>query len=180
MKKVVIILVLLPLLSFQTVGKLVKTKFSEEISGLVPEQFFMMTPEDILRRLPSARTPLVAYTDEARNIDFSINMSATSWAQKDIVMAKDFYKSNIFHLFDEVKMLNEGLKIINGREFAIFEFESFVKGDGLSKKSIRKYTYIQYTIKNNKAYVVSFNSPVQLREKWASSVKEMMDNIKIK
>ena len=180
MKKVVIVLFLLPLLSFQSVGKLVKTKFNEEISGLIPKQFFVMAPGDVSRRLPSARTPLVAYTDEARNIDFSINISATSWAQKDIVIAKDFYKANIYHLFDEVNVLNEGIKTINGREFAVFEFESFVKGDGLTKKSIRKYTYIQYTIKGNKVFVFSFNAPVQLRQKWAPAAKEMMDNVKMK
>ncbi|MDH5365703.1 MAG: hypothetical protein OEW67_01860 [Cyclobacteriaceae bacterium] len=180
MKKIVIALVLLPLLSFQNVGKLVKTKFTENISGLIPENFFVMTQGDIIRRIPSSQTPLAAYTDEARLMDFSINVSVSKWKKEDINIAKDFFKASVFNLYDEVNLLKEEMKIINGKAFAVFEFESLLKGDGVSQKNLRKYTYIQYTIQGNNAYVFSFNSPLQLKKKWQLAATEMMDNVKMK
>lgn len=180
MKKIIIVIVLFPLLSFQTVGKLVKTKFTENISGLVPESFFVMTPGDIIRRIPSSHTPLAAYTDEARLMDFAINVSLSKWKKEDISIAKDFFKASVFNIYDEVNLLKEEMKIISGKTFAIFEFESLLKGDGVSQKNLRKYTYIQYTIQGNNAYVFSFNAPLQLKKKWQPVATEMMNNIKMK
>ncbi|MDH5474599.1 MAG: hypothetical protein OEX22_02795 [Cyclobacteriaceae bacterium] len=180
MKKIVVAFVLFPLLSFQSVGKLVKTKFNDNISGIVPQSFVIMTQGDIIRRIPSSHTPLAAYTDEARLMDFSINVSVSKWKKDDIHIAKDFFKATVFHLYDEVNLIKEEMKIINGKQFAIFEFESLLKGDGISKKNLRKYTYIQYTIQGNNAYVFSFNAPLQLKQKWQPVAAEMMNNIKMK
>jgi len=179
MKKIVFVLAVFTLMGFQSV-KMIKTKFSENISGVIPENFFTMTPGDIIRRIPSSRPPLAAYTDEARIIDFSINVSASKWANTDLLIAKDFFKASVLNLFDEVKLLKEEMKVINGKEFAVFEFESLLKGDDVSMKNLRKYTYIQYTIQGGNAYVFSFNAPLQLKNKWQPMANEMMDNIKMK
>ena len=179
MKKLILLLIIFPLLSFQDV-KYVKVKFTEEISGKLPASFIPMTTGDILRRLPSARAPLAAYTDEARVIDFSINVAAARWMEKDLVIAKDFYKSSIYNLYDELNLLKEEMVEIDGRQFAVFEFESLVKGDGVSKKSIRKYSYIQYTIDEGRTLVFGFNAPIQLKDKWQSRAAEIMNSVKIK
>ena len=178
MKKFILILFIVPLLAFQS-DKMVKTKLTEEIRCVLPVNFFPMSEGDILRRLPSVRKPLAAYTDESRLVDFSVNVSASKWRNSDITIAKDFFKSSIFHLYDEVTLINEEIKTINKREYAVFEFVSLVKGDGLTKKAVRKYSYIQYTIKGGQVYVYALNAPSRLKDKWKSNASTIMNSIKM-
>ncbi|MFM8738893.1 MAG: hypothetical protein ACKOC0_01670, partial [Cytophagales bacterium] len=56
-----------------------KTKITEGITVLLPSTLSVMTPEDIVQRYPSVRSPLAAYTDVNRTADFSVNISATQW-----------------------------------------------------------------------------------------------------
>lgn len=178
MKKIFLITLLLPFLSFQT-GKMTKVKLTDGISCMLPDNFYPMSGGDVILRLPSARKSLAAYTDESRLSDFSLNVAASQWAANDISIAKDFYKASIINLYDKVEMTKEEISTINKKQFAVFEFVSLIEGDGLSKKRIRKYSYVQYTIHKGQTLVFSFNSPVQLKDKWKDQVAEIMNSVKI-
>lgn len=179
MKKLIVLFLLILSFGFTT-DKMVKVKLSDGIICLLPETMHPMTESDILRRLPSARKPIAAYTDESRLIDFSLNTSASHWRAQDIDLAKSFYKASIMNLYDEVKIIKEEVRTINKKQFAIFEFESLMKGDGLTKKAVRKYSYIQYTLHDDQTLVFGFNSPLQLKDKWHGKVEQIMNSIKIK
>lgn len=180
MKKV--IMYGLVMLSFAFTGgeKMKKVKIGENIKVSLPENFYPMTDGDIATRMPTNKKPLAAYSDESRLVDFVVTSATARWRSNDLGIARDFFKANINHLYDEVDFIKEDIVTINKKEFAVFEFTSLVKGDDLSKKSIRKYGYIQYAIVNNRTLVFSFNAPYQIKDKWSETAAKIMSSLKIK
>lgn len=170
-------------LSFNAPPKLVKTKVSDDITVLIPKGFRPMDDLDFSQRYPSVRKPIAAYTNEAREVDFSVNISATRWRESDTEIAKQFFKSSIFNMFDRVEMLAEGIHDVNGKQFVYFEFTSRIKGN---KKELGQedpvlgYTYIQYLLKGDQTLVFSFNCPQRIREEWQSTAHKMMKGIAVK
>lgn len=162
--------------------KLKKTKVTDNITVSLPENFYVMSPTDIARRYPSVRKPLAAYTNDQRLVDFSINKSATMWRDQDVEMAKDFVKSSIDNMFDQVNFLQEDIREINGRTFIVMEFESRMEGDNnnlTQNAGIAKYSYMQYLISQGQMIVFSFHAPAKLQNIWQPVAPEIMSSIKI-
>src|SRR5882672_3637782 len=80
--------------------KFVKTKVADGITVSLPETMFPMTPDDIAQRFPSVRAPLGCFTDPERLVDFSVNISATTWPDGDVELAQKFFKSGLYNLYD--------------------------------------------------------------------------------
>jgi hypothetical protein len=183
MKKGLFILLAITLSSFTASTRLVKTKIAEGIVVLIPREFRPMDDLDFSQRYPSVRKPIAAYTNEARLVDFSVNISATQWTEADIEIAKQFFKAGVLNMFDGVDMISEGVQTIHGKQFIYFEFESRVKGDRLKQElrdPVLNYTYIQYQIEQGRTRVFSFNCPKRMREEWQSTAHKMMKSIKLK
>ena len=109
--------------------KLMKVKVNDDITVSVPKDWLPMEEEDIVQRYPSVRAPLMAYTNEERVADFSVNISATQWPDDDIELAKKFFKAGLMNVFDRVDMIDEGIHEVRGKKFIFFEFESRINGN---------------------------------------------------
>jgi len=182
MKKGLFLLLCISLFSF-TPPRLVKTKINDDITVLVPKNFRPMDELDFTQRYPSVRQPVGAYTNEAREVDFSVNISATQWSPADVEIAKQFFKAGVVNMFDGVEMIEEGVHEVNGKQFIFFEFESRVKGDKSkmeTRDAVLNYTYIQYLVEKGRTLVFSFNCPRRIREEWQSTARKMMKGIKVK
>jgi len=180
MRKIGLLVLLVALCGFMTSDKMVKVKISEKVNCLLPENFYPMTDGDIVTRMPTNKKPIAAYTDESRLVDFVVTSATSRWRSEDIAIAKDFYKASITHLYDEVDFIKEEIVTINKKQFAAFEFTTLVRGDDLSKKSVRKYAYVQYTIVDYQTMVFAFNAPYRIRDKWASTAQDIMNSLKVK
>ncbi|MEM6522813.1 MAG: hypothetical protein AAGF85_04455 [Bacteroidota bacterium] len=163
--------------------KMVKTKIGESITMMLPDNLYAMSADDIARRYPSVRQPIGAFTNESRLADFSVNVSATRWRSEDTDMAKSFFKSSFYNLFDRVEMIKEEVLEINDRKYVVYEFDSRLNGDPSSleaKDPILRYNYMQYLIVKGKTIVFSFNCHPRMKDEWKPIVQEMMSSIKIK
>jgi len=166
-----------------TPPKLTKVKVTDGITVSVPKDWLPMAPDDIVQRYPSVRAPLLAYTNNERTADFSVNISATQWPDDDIELAQKFFKAGVMNVFDRVEMIGEGVHEIHGKKFIFFEFESRVEGNRRQegyKDPVLRYTYIQYLIEPGKALVFSFNCPRNVKEQWQETARLMMKNIRVK
>ncbi|MFM8741882.1 MAG: hypothetical protein ACKODM_00955 [Cytophagales bacterium] len=182
MKPISTIILLFVLTSF-SLPKMNKTKITEGITVLLPSTLSVMTPEDIVQRYPSVRSPLAAYTDVNRTADFSVNISATQWPDGNIEMAKKFFKAGIVNLYDRVDFSSEGLQTIHNKTYIFYEFESRINGNKMKlgeQSPVYRYTYIQYLIETDKTLVFSFNCPKDLRQEWQPTVHAMMKSVKVK
>lgn len=163
--------------------RLSRVKVADGISVLLPKGWHPMDDLDFNERYPSVRAALAAYTDEERQLDFSVNISATQWPDADAKIAQRFFKASLLNMFDRVDMINEGFQEINGKKFVFFEFESVVrgkKGDLELKDPILKYTYIEYLLQPKRALVFSFSCPRRMRQDWQETAGVIMKSIKVK
>ncbi len=183
MQKVLFLVMLITVFPTDNEPKLVKTKLTADITALIPKNFIPMGDLDFSQRYPSVRKPLAAYTNPNRDADFSVNISATRWPDSDLEVARQFFRSSVINMFDNVDMLNEGTHEVSGRRFIFFEFESRMRGERSSlelREPVLNYTYIQYLIEPSRTLVFSFNCPRRNRADWQETAEKMMKSIKIK
>ena len=185
MKKSIISIIGLVASSFIVANSLVRTEIYEGISVNLPESFQPMSEALLQEMYLAARRPLAAYTDPNQQVAFGLNVSNTRWQAGDLAMLKDFYRASLLELYDEVEFLNESVKEINGREFAVFEFVSLVRPDEdetsfMNQQPIRQYTYVQYTIHNQKTWVFDFSVPAQAQAEWQETAHAMMSSVRMK
>lgn len=163
--------------------KLVKVKISNEITVMLPRDFVPMGDLDFSQRYPSVRKPIGAYTNPDHEVDFSVNISATSWPDANLEMAQKFFKSGVMNMFDRVEFLSEGVHEVNGKKFIYLEFESRIKGDQSTlgnADAILRYSYLQYWIEPSQTLVFSFHCPVRLKSDWQETAGKIMKSVKIK
>ena len=142
-----------------------------------------MTPEDLAQRFPSVRAPLGAFTNQDRLVDFSVNISATSWPDGDGEMAKEFFKASLVNMYDKLEMINEGSYVLYKKTFYFFEFDSRISGDRRRQgfqDPVMKYTFIQYNIAPDRTLVFSFTCPKDQKEEWQATAREVMKSVKVK
>lgn len=171
------------LFSSQTGENLIKTEVAEGITMAVPETFRPMTDDEIANKYFTTKKPLALFTNMEVTIDLGINNAVTTWDATDLEIMMSFQKSNIYNLYDDINMLDEGTKEIHGKQFAYLEFVSLVKADKdaiVKKSAISKYTFIQYVIIGGNSLVFNFTCPLRLKDKWQPTVHEIMDSIIIK
>jgi hypothetical protein len=164
-------------------SKLVKVKISENISARLPSDFTLLPPEELQLRSVSYRMPIAFYTDPEKEVDFSVNNSASRWQEQDLELLKEIYRSNIQNLFDNVDFRNESLEMINDRSYIVFEFTGTVlPGESLFKQeqAERKYYYTQYTIKGDQIYIFTFSAPFMQTAQWTETATAIMHSIRIK
>jgi hypothetical protein len=164
-------------------AKLVKIKVNNDLTIMIPKDWIPMDEMDFTQRYPSVRAPIAAYTNVERNVDFSVNISATQWPDGDLKLCQQFFKASLFNMFDKVELISEGIHEVNKKKFIYFEFESRVNGNRkeLSQKEpVLQYTYIQYLVEPSRTLVFSFNCPRRLRDEWQDSAHEMMKKVTVK
>ena len=181
---IILILISITFFSFTADNeKLVKTKVTDNITVDLPVSFQQMSEQDINSKYISYRKPLALYTSENKKADFGVNVSLTQWNSNDLDLMKRFFKSSIANLYDKVDFLKEDIEEINNIRYAVFEIISTVNPDEnaiLSKGAIQKYSYLQYAIVNEKTILFNFTCPLNEKERWQSTVKDIMNSVKVK
>jgi hypothetical protein len=162
--------------------KLVKTKVNDSITLSLPEEFTLMTEEELNRKYVSAKAPVAVYTDFSKTVDLGVNIAYSRWNAEDLEIMMSFYKSNIMGLYDEVQFITETVQEINGRDFVVFEFLSKVndtEGTTIDNSSISRFVRIQYTIARSKTVLFNFSCPERMKDKWAPIANEILESVKI-
>ena len=163
--------------------KFVRVEVSEDIIVSLPESFQKMTEDQMQRKFLSARPPLAAYTSPDQMADFGVNVSNPRWQASDLPILKDFYRSSLLELYDEVDFIEEGIHSVNNADMVFFEFTSLVNEDEDSvvpKPPVQQYTYVQYAIHENKALVFTFSCPTRRKNQWQPTAQKIMASVKMK
>lgn len=160
-----------------------RIKVNKYISMKIPELFSPMSQQEMISRYVSARVPIAMYTYADQQVDLGINETSNEWGDGDLTIIKSFYKANIANLFTEVKFIQEDIQTIGDREFIIFEFVSKVSDEDNtfgSGTSISKYTYIVYTLFQERVLLFNFTCPARFRQEWEATADEIMQSIRVK
>lgn len=160
-----------------------RRKINADVSVKLPEELQVMLPEDIAQRYPSVRTPLGAFTNADRLADFSVNISATQWPDKNVDIAKGFFRASIINMFDRVQMLSEGIHDIKNRRFIFFEFTSRMnvgRGEGGSRDPLSRYTYIMYLLEPGKTLVFTLTCSTAIQDRWQPLAETIMKSVRVR
>jgi len=166
-----------------TPQKLVKVKIKEDITVMLPEDLKPMTEDDMVQRFPSVRAPLGAFTDQNRQADFTVNVSATQWPDGDLKVAGQFFKSGITNLYDKVYFISEGTQEIHGKTYIFFEFESRVNGTKSKlgeQEPVVKYSFVQYLVEPKRTLVFSFSCVKPVMPQWQKQAHAVMKSLRVK
>lgn len=166
-----------------TPQKLVKVKIKEDITVMLPEDLKPMTEDDMVQRFPSVRAPLGAFTDQNRQADFTVNVSATQWPDGDLKVAGQFFKSGITNLYDKVYFISEGTQEIHGKTYIFFEFESRVNGTRGKlgeQEPVVKYSFVQYLVEPKRTLVFSFSCVKPVMPQWQKQAHALMKSLRVK
>ena len=162
----------------------VRTDIYEGISVDLPKSFQPMTEAQLQENYLAARRPLAAYTDPNQQVAFGLNVLNTRWQPGDLPMLKDFYRASLLELYDEVKFLTEAVGEVNGQPFAVFEFVLTVRPaedetSFINQKPIRRYTYVQYTVHQQKTWVFDFSAPARDQSTWQPAARHLMESVRM-
>jgi len=159
-----------------------RQKVTKEISMEIPESFTPMTQQELYSKFISDRMPIAMYTSADKRADLGINENSSTWVGKDLKILREFYKSNITNLFTKVEFIQDDIQEIGGRQFVVFEFVSTLVDENSigDVNTISKYSYIQYTIRDNKVLLFNFSCPAMLKRQWQETASTMMNSVKIK
>ncbi|WP_425390323.1 hypothetical protein [Ekhidna sp.] len=181
MKKIISLSILLNGTFLFAQEKMVTHKINDEISYVVPESFNLMSKGDRIEKYVSSREPLAMHASIDGEINYGVNWNPMQWMDGDEQMIHDFYKASILSMFDEVEFIQQGIKEVNGKKFAVFEFIGVLKSENaFSNKSSKNYTYIQYTSYNEQVLLFNFGCKARLMNRWQSVAKEIMQSVKVK
>ena len=162
--------------------KLKQTKISDTVSVLLPSDFSIMPDDAIAAKYPAPRKPIGAFTSPNGQVDFIVSERPSTFKKEDLAMLKQFYRSAITNKYSKVDFIQEDVKQYNKHDFISFEFTSSVVDEEKSTNKlapIRRYTFIQYTIVNDKLLIFTFNSPINLQQLWQPTARKMMQSIKL-
>ncbi|MDX2195953.1 MAG: hypothetical protein NW207_06005 [Cytophagales bacterium] len=166
----------------------VKTIPAKGISLMLPDSFVPMSDDDMAAKYPSYKKPLAVYTNESRTADFGVNFAANRWETKDLNMLKNFYLSTYKSLFKRIEYKAEGeIKRIKKRPFLVFEFISEFEDENApdeyskstSKKVVRNYTLIQYTIVDKYIFIFHFTCPANDKNKYINLAHHTLASVKV-
>ena len=164
-------------------NKLVKIKLTKEIIVYLPADFTPMTDDDLANKYFTYRKPTAMYTNPDRVVDFGLNITETRWRQEDLPLLKKFYKSGIAKMYTNVNFIQDTIQTINKRDYVVFEFVSELKEEEANAaqrgSAVKQYSYMQYTVKDNRVHVFNFTCPSQIRAKWQQTAHDVMQTIKI-
>ena len=179
-----IVLILLSQLAFAGGNKkklkMVKTQVDKNVSLKLPEEFAVMSDNDIAKKYPAYRKPVATYTNEDRMIDFGFNVSNNRWGN-NIGLLKTFYKATIMNMYDKVEWFQDTIVTHKKRNFIAFEFvsENINKETDRQLPPISYYHYVMYTLVKNEVYIFNYTVPIRQKDTWQPVGHLIMNSIKI-
>ena len=157
-----------------------KNKMAEGISVSLPKGFRALQDGETKLKYPNFHKPVKMMTSTDEVADFGYNISFNQWG-KNLNLLKDFMKANHTHYFVDIQYQQDTIKKVNGRDFIVLEFVSFTQNKETDRQlaPIRTYSYMLYTVEDNRILVFNYTCPARYMDKWKQAAPQIMSSIKI-
>ncbi|MCP4457434.1 MAG: hypothetical protein GY816_05315 [Cytophagales bacterium] len=157
---------------------LIPRELTDDISMKIPLE--LKQEPSILQRTTS--TTLDLFMSQDRRSDLSVNKSQLRWIEADEELLSQFYKANILNIYDQVDMIQEEIKEVNGKKFIVFEFVGQVIDEPNAFKEAKRrsdYTYIQYLVVDDGILIFRFTTSSRLKNYWQEAIQKAMESVVI-
>ena len=158
-----------------------KTKLSEGVSASIPNDFRAMTDGEMKQKFPNFHKPVLMMTSPDEQANFGYNISFNQWG-KNLKLLKDFMKANNSYYFKEIHYIQDTITSIAGRNFIVLEFVSYTQNKETDRElaPIRTYSYMMYTVEDNRILVFNYTCPARYMDKWKQAAPHIMSSVAIK
>ncbi|MBF9253480.1 hypothetical protein I2I11_09270 [Pontibacter sp. 172403-2] len=162
-------------------SRLRKVEISKEISAMLPQDFTLLSDDWIARKYPAPVKPLAVYSDPNGRIDFSVTQKPSQFKPQDLKMLLAFYKANLLETFTKVDFIRQEVTQVKGKDFIVFEFVSTLADEraGSSLAPVQKYSIIEYTIQNGQLLIFTLHTPLNMKNEWQNTVRDIMASVKV-
>lgn len=169
-----IALLLFPVLSFGQ-PKLDRkiSLLDNKVDILAPDELSKMTDEMWTLKYHTMPRPELVLTDENGEINLLADFTQQPATDNQLTAYKNFRISNLKKTRTDIKVLSDGVKIVNGKKIGYIKFLSQA-----SDQSI--FNYYFFTVVNGKILFFTFNCIEKLQKIWEKTADQMLDSLKIK
>ncbi len=157
-----------------------KTKMAEGISVSLPKGFRVLEDGEMKLKYPNFHRPVKMMTSEDEVADFGYNISFNQWGN-NYKLLKEFMKSNHSFYFKDIQYLQDTIVRLNGRQYIVLEFVSFTQNKETDRElaPIRTYSYMMYTVEDNRILIFNHTCPARYMDKWKQAAPAIMASIAI-
>lgn len=157
-----------------------KTKLSEGVSASIPKDFRAMTDGEMKQKFPNFHKPVLMMTSPDEQVNFGYNISFNQWG-KNLKLLKDFMKANNSYYFKDIQYLQDTIIGLDGRNFILLEFVSYTQNKETDHElpPIRTYSYMMYTVEDNRILVFNYTCPARYMDKWKQAAPHIMSSVHI-
>ena len=168
-----IALLLFPLFSFSQ-GKFDKINLLEnKVEILAPKELSKMTDQMWSLKYQKRERPILVLTDENGEVNLIADMTKQPAAENQLASFKDFQIAQLKKSRPDLKVLEDGVKTINGKKVAYFKFLS----QAIDQKV---FNYYFFTLVDGKILLFTFNCIEKLQTTWEKSADEIVASLRTK
>ena len=139
----------------------------------VPNELSKMTDAMWTLKYHTMPRPELVLTDENGEINLLVDLTQQPATDNQLAEYKNFRISNLKKTRTDIKVLSDGVKIVNGKKIGYLKF--------LSQASDQKiFNYYFFTVVNGKILFFTFNCIEKLQNIWEKTADQMLNSLKIK
>lgn len=163
---------LLPLFGFTQTGVEKVSILDGKVEFFVPSELSSMRDEMWTLKYPNMPRPILALTDDNGEINLIGDLTAQSATEAQLDAFSNFQIDHFKKSRSDLKMLDNGSKIINGRKVGFFKFLSRAGGQ-------KVFNYYFFIIVDGKILLFTFNCIKELRRVWEKTAEGIVLSIRV-
>ena len=133
----------------------------------MPDEMWKIKYHDLPR-------PEVALSDENGEINLLIDLTKQPATEDLITSYKDFRIANLKKTRTDIKIIQDGVKNINGKKVGFIKFSS------QATDQVGIFNFYFFTVANGKILFFNFNCTEKLQTTWEKTADEILNSLKIK
>lgn len=162
-----------PILCFSQ-KKLEKISFlNDKVEILAPKEFSKMTDDIWAFKYQKRARPVLVLTDYYAEINLIADRTLQPADETQLSSFKDFQIAQLKKSRPDFKILDDGVKTINGKKIGYFKFLS----QAIDQKV---FNYYFFTVVNGKVLLFTFNCIQKVQAEWEKTADEIVSSLKVK
>lgn len=148
------------------------TILNNKVEILVSKRLSKMSDEMFAFKYGNRPKPSLVLSDGDAEVNLIVDMTKQTANEDRLTELKDFQLSSMKKNRPDIEVLDEGIKVINGKKVGYFKFIS----NAIDQKV---FNYYFFTVIDGKVLFCSFNCIERLRKDWEETADQMVTSLKI-
>ncbi len=173
LKSILSVAVLIPFISFAQIKMEKMNLLNGKVEFNSPTELTKMTDKMWTLKYQNRPKPTLVLSDKNGEVNLIADMTNQPASESQLDSFKDFQIQQLKRNRPDLKVLNGGVKVINGKKVGYFKFIT----QAIDQKV---FNYYFFTIVDGKILLFTFNCIEKLQINWEKSADEIVSSLKTK